>query len=119
SSVVAHTRHPPPPVAPVRVRVPLHAPLSPPTPPFRSRLTRLLGERISGRGLDDRIGCAVLIEALRRLGEGPPVWFVWSVREEIRSEGHTSELQSREKVVWRLLPAEKKPSGRKPRGGAR
>ena len=51
------------------------------------RLTRLLGERISGRGLDDRIGCAVLIQALRRLEEGAPVWFVWSVREEIGLEG--------------------------------
>ena len=52
------------------------------------RFRRLLGDRVSARSLDDRLGCATLIEALRRL-EGPTrrargtVDFVFSVGEEI------------------------------------
>ncbi len=49
---------------------------------------RLLGSRVSARSLDDRLGCAVLLEALRRIGRRPrgaagSVWFVFSVEEEI------------------------------------
>ncbi len=53
------------------------------TPPKRMRL--LLNERISARSLDDRVGCAALLEALYRLGArtaGRPVWVVFSVEEE-------------------------------------
>jgi len=52
------------------------------------RFRRLLGDRISARALDDRLGCATLLEALSRL-EGPTrrargaVDFVFSVGEEI------------------------------------
>jgi putative aminopeptidase FrvX len=52
------------------------------------RFRRLLGDRVSARALDDRLGCATLLEALRRL-EGPTrrargtVDFVFSVGEEI------------------------------------
>lgn len=52
------------------------------------RFRRLLGDRISARSLDDRLGCATLVEVLRRI-EGPTrrargtVDFVFSVGEEI------------------------------------
>ena len=52
------------------------------------RFRRLLGDRVSARSLDDRLGCAALVEALKRL-EGPArrargtVDFVFSVGEEI------------------------------------
>lgn len=53
---------------------------------------RLLGSRVSARSLDDRLGCAVLIEALRRLarqarGAAGSVWFVFSVEEEVGMVG--------------------------------
>ncbi len=56
------------------------------------RLRRLLGERVSGRSLDDRLGCAALVEAMRRLA-GPArrarrtVEFVFSVEEETGLRG--------------------------------
>jgi len=52
------------------------------------RFRRLLGNRVSARSLDDRLGCAALVEALKRL-EGPArrargaVDFVFSVSEEV------------------------------------
>jgi len=48
------------------------------------QIRRLLGSRISGRGLDDRVGCAILLAAIKELepGKGRPVWLVFSVREE-------------------------------------
>lgn len=52
------------------------------------RFRRLLGDRVSARSLDDRLGCATLVEALKRL-QGPArrargtVDFVFSVGEEI------------------------------------
>lgn len=49
---------------------------------------RLFGSRVSARSLDDRLGCAVLLEALRRIarrsrGAAGSVWFVFSVEEEV------------------------------------
>ncbi len=51
------------------------------------RYSKLLGDRISGRSLDDRLGCAVLLEAIRRLSRKGrrargAVDFVFSVEEE-------------------------------------
>jgi len=55
------------------------------TPP--KQLRRLLGERINGRALDDRAGCATLLLALERLSarslDGEPVWVVFSSEEEV------------------------------------
>ncbi len=53
---------------------------------------RLLGSRVSARSLDDRLGCAVLLEALRRLAPrsgaaAGAVWFVFSVEEEVGMAG--------------------------------
>ena len=45
-------------------------------------------ERLIAKSLDDRIGCAVLIETLRRLKQTPhEVYFVFSVQEETTSVG--------------------------------
>jgi len=47
-----------------------------------------LGRRVVAKALDDRIGCVVLIEVLRRLGETPhEVYFVFSVQEEVGLRG--------------------------------
>ena len=46
------------------------------------------GERLIAKSLDDRIGCAILIETLRRLKQTPhEVYFVFSVQEETTSVG--------------------------------
>src|SRR6266850_4964045 len=51
---------------------------------------RLAGARATGRSFDDRMGCASLILALRRLDRSKlkhPVIFIFSTREEIGLEG--------------------------------
>src|SRR5216117_2069141 len=51
---------------------------------------RLAGTRATGRSFDDRMGCASLILALRRLDPSKlkhPVIFIFSTREEIGLEG--------------------------------
>ena len=51
---------------------------------------RLAGTRATGRSFDDRMGCAALILALRRLDRAKlrhPVVFIFSTREEIGLEG--------------------------------
>lgn len=53
-------------------------------------ITRLLGRRIAGRPLDDRIGCAMLIKIAEALKETPcadNVYFVFSVQEEVGVRG--------------------------------
>ncbi|HML24599.1 MAG TPA: M20/M25/M40 family metallo-hydrolase [Aggregatilinea sp.] len=48
------------------------------------------GERMIGKSLDDRTGCAIQIEAMRRLKEsGTPhsVYFAFTVQEEVGSRG--------------------------------
>jgi putative aminopeptidase len=51
---------------------------------------RLAGTRATGRAFDDRVGCAALLLALRRIDPARlrhSVAFIWSVREEIGLEG--------------------------------
>ena len=51
---------------------------------------RLAGARATGRSFDDRMGCAALVLALRRLDRAKlkhQVIFIWSTREEIGLEG--------------------------------
>ena len=53
---------------------------------------QLLGLRVSGRSLDDRVGCSALITAANALGpdfSGHDVTFVWSVGKELGSKGAT------------------------------
>jgi putative aminopeptidase FrvX len=58
---------------------------------------RLAGTRATGRSFDDRVGCAALILALRRLNPDRlrhEVAFVFSVREEIGLEGASAAAAS-------------------------
>ena len=57
-----------------------------------SNVVRLMGNRIAGRPLDDRIGAAILIEAAKRIraGEQKPrddVYFCFTVQEEVGCRG--------------------------------
>ena len=53
------------------------------------RETQARGERIIGKSLDNRIGCVVAIEAMRRLGRETPneVHFAFTVQEEVGLRG--------------------------------
>lgn len=51
-------------------------------------LTRLMGDRITGRPLDDRIGCAVMLDIARRLSApDDDIYYVFSVQEEVGCRG--------------------------------
>ena len=50
-----------------------------------------LGQRLVSKAMDDRIGCAVLIETLRQLSETPHrLYFVFSTQEEVGLRGATT-----------------------------
>lgn len=50
-----------------------------------------LGQRLTAKSMDDRIGVAVLIETLRALTETPhEVYFIFSVQEEVGLRGATT-----------------------------
>jgi putative aminopeptidase FrvX len=54
------------------------------------RIWPLTGDRIAGTAIDDRAGCAVLLELARvltRRHDGPTVHLVWSVQEEFNLRG--------------------------------
>ena len=47
-----------------------------------------LGQRIVAKAVDDRIGCAILVQTLRQLQDSPHnVYFVFSVQEEVGLRG--------------------------------
>ncbi len=47
-----------------------------------------MGERIVAKSMDNRIGCAVAIEALRKLGRTPhDLYFVFTTQEEVGTRG--------------------------------
>lgn len=57
-----------------------------------SDVIRLSGRRIAGRPLDDRVGCAVLVEAAKRMsqsGKAPrnDIYFCFTVQEEVGCRG--------------------------------
>lgn len=50
-----------------------------------------LGDRIIAKAMDDRIGCAVLIETMQQLKKSPhEVYFVFTVQEEVGLRGATT-----------------------------
>lgn len=56
----------------------------------RPDVVRLAGKRVAGRPLDDRAGCAVMIDAARKIAESPcecDVYYVFSVQEEVGCRG--------------------------------
>ena len=59
---------------------------------YAPRVLPLAGSRIAGTAVDDRAGCAVLIEVARGLADrglrdGPTVHLVWTVQEEFNLRG--------------------------------
>ncbi|WP_420406808.1 M42 family metallopeptidase [Hoeflea sp.] len=64
---------------------------------YQSRVIELAGDRIAGTSVDDRAGCAALIEVARALSErknGPTVHVVFSVQEEFNLRGAVVAAQS-------------------------
>ena len=65
---------------------------------YQSRFIELAGDRVAGTSVDDRAGCAALIEiarALSRRGDtGPTVHVVFSVQEEFNLRGALVAAQS-------------------------
>lgn len=50
-----------------------------------------LGNRLVAKSMDDRVSCAVLIEVMRRLKDGPhELYFVFSTQEEVGLRGATT-----------------------------
>ena len=55
---------------------------------YRGQVVELAGDRIAGTSVDDRAGCAVLLELARQIGPGwPTLHLVWSVQEEFNLRG--------------------------------
>ena len=54
---------------------------------YRGQVVQLGGDRIAGTSVDDRAGCAVLLELARHMPQGPTVHLVWSVQEEFNLRG--------------------------------
>lgn len=53
------------------------------------------GGRLVSKAMDDRVGCAVMIRALRELGESPnEITFVFTVQEEVGVRGATTSAYS-------------------------
>ncbi len=51
-------------------------------------LTSLMGDRVAGRPLDDRIGCACLVEIARQLrAPADDIYYVFTVQEEVGCRG--------------------------------
>lgn len=53
------------------------------------RSAQVMGRRMVGKAMDDRVGCAVVAEALARLGDSSPheVYGVFTVQEEVGARG--------------------------------
>jgi len=59
------------------------------------REMRVRGKRIVAKSLDDRIGCVVAIETMRRLGKQAPndIYFAFTVQEEVGLRGARTAAQ--------------------------
>ena len=56
----------------------------------KGSLTRLMGKRVAGRPLDDRVGCALLLDVAEKLSDietDGDVYYVFSVQEEVGCRG--------------------------------
>lgn len=63
---------------------------------YQPQVVELAGDRIAGTAVDDRAGCAALLELARaiRSAEGPTVHLVWSVQEEFNLRGAVVAAQA-------------------------
>jgi putative aminopeptidase FrvX len=50
-------------------------------------LAALAGKRVTGKAFDNRVGCSVLVQVLRRLSSPHTVYGVFTVQEEVGSKG--------------------------------
>jgi len=66
---------------------------------FDMSFKRLVGDRITGKALDDRVGCYVMLEVARRLKDRADIVFVGSVQEEISTFGKGAQVSA-----WALEP---------------
>jgi endoglucanase len=77
------------------------------------------GQRLIGKSLDDRVGCAIQIEAMRRIkAQGTPhtLFFAFTVQEEVGSRGALPAAYSLEPdlgIVLDLTPTGDQPQGDK------
>jgi endoglucanase len=56
----------------------------------RSNLTKLIGKKVCGRPLDDRVGCATVLKIAEHFSKNAPkndVYYVFSVQEEVGCRG--------------------------------
>ena len=56
----------------------------------RPALTKLMGKRVAGRPLDDRVGCALMLKVAEHFAKNAPaddVYYVFSVQEEVGCRG--------------------------------
>ena len=51
------------------------------------KLVKLQNQRYIGRPVDDRVGCAILIDALKKVKSENDLYFVFSVQEEVGGRG--------------------------------
>lgn len=73
------------------------------------------GNRLIGKALDDRAGCAVLIEALRRITQpAMDVYAVFSVQEEVGARGAKAAAYAIEPTV--AVAVDVTPTGDTPKG---
>lgn len=74
-----------------------------------------LGRCLAGRGLDDRVGVAILIETLHRLGRTPhELWFAFTVQEEVGARGAVTSahaLDPEVAIAVGSVPASGQPPG--------
>ena len=57
---------------------------------LKSNITKLSGQRVAGRPLDDRVGCAVVLEIAKKIaktGTDNDIYYVFSVQEEVGCRG--------------------------------
>ena len=53
----------------------------------KPKLEKLQNQRYIGRPVDDRVGCAILIDTLKRVKSDNDLYFVFSVQEEVGGRG--------------------------------
>lgn len=64
---------------------------------IKKEMYHLAGDRYAGRSMDDRFGCAALVQAVRALDPAKlhgSVTFVWSVQEELGTRGAAAVAKS-------------------------
>src|SRR5258708_25239163 len=90
------------------IRRPPRSTLFPYTTLFRSKIAVVKFPFAAGPAITDQSGHAELIQAAAHAGASAVVAITESATKEIRSEEHTSELQSPDHLVCRLLLEKKK-----------